>query len=163
MSEAVQNTLVAPQNTAPTAIELGQLYIQLHGKLRRLVDDAMLCGGASLSRTMVLKVLANQGPLNQSALAAEFGFAPRSITDLVDGLEREGLAERLADPSDKRARLVQITESGVTALETALKIKTDLFEDIFSALDSDARTQLYSLLQTIHSSLPAKSGEALVH
>ena len=148
---------------APTAIELGQLYISLHGKLRRLVDDAMCCGGASLSRTMVLKVLAAQGPLKQSELAAEFGFAPRSVTDLVDGLEREGLAERLADPSDKRARLVSITESGASTLESALKIKIDLFEEIFSALDPDARKQLYSLLHTIQSSLPPKPGEANVH
>jgi DNA-binding MarR family transcriptional regulator len=34
-------------------------------------------------------------------LAAEFDLAPRTITDVIDALERDGLAERQADPTDR--------------------------------------------------------------
>ena len=147
----------------PSAMELGHLHLLLHSRIRRLVDDAMTAGGASLSRTKVLQLLASSGPLNQAAIATHFGFAPRSITDLVDALERDALAERVDCPSDRRSRLVRITPAGAIALESALKIKTDLFEEIFAVLDPPSRTALFSLLETVHDSLPAQPGELHVH
>jgi DNA-binding MarR family transcriptional regulator len=143
----------------PDATDLGHLYISVHARIRRLVDDAMVASGVSLSRTIVLKLLAARGPTNQSAIALELGFAPRSVTDLVDGLEREGLAERVENPADRRSRLVQITGSGSIALESALKVKHDLFAEIFAGLDPAARTELFRLLQTVRASLSPVQGE----
>jgi DNA-binding MarR family transcriptional regulator len=139
----------------PDATDLGHLYISVHARIRRLVDDAMVASGVSLSRTIVLKLLAARGPVNQSAIA----LAPRSVTDLVDGLEREGLAERAENPADRRSRLVQITGSGSIALESALKVKHDLFAEIFAGLDPAARTELFRLLQTVRASLSPVQGE----
>jgi DNA-binding MarR family transcriptional regulator len=152
----------SPATAAPAAQDLGHLYIGLHGRVRKRVDDAMVAGGVSLSRTMVLKLLADRGPVNQSAIAAEFGYAPRSITDLVDGLEHDGLAERVENPDDRRSRLVRITESGSLALQRSLAIKYQAFEEIFAVLDPAARTQLFALLETVRTSLSAKPGESHV-
>lgn len=143
----------------PDAEDLGHLYIALHSRVRRVVDDAMTTSGVSLSRTIVLKLLASLGPVNQAALATELGFAPRSITDLVDGLERDGLARRVDNPADRRSRLVQITDTGSVALESALKVKCDLFEEIFSVLDPPSRAALFTLLSTVHASLSPLPGD----
>ena len=143
----------------PTGLDLGHLYMQVHGRVHRLVDDAMTAGGASLSRTKVLSLLARRGPINQAAIAAELGFAPRSVTDLIDALEREGFAQRFDDPTDRRSRLIRITDSGSTTLESAMRIKTDLFEEIFAVLDPPSRTELFSLLETVHNSLSVQPGE----
>lgn len=43
----------------------------------------------------------SRGAVRQSVLAAEFDLAPRTITDVIDALERDGLAERQADPTDR--------------------------------------------------------------
>ena len=143
----------------PAGLDLGHLYMQVHARIHRLVDDAMTAGGASLSRTKVLSLLARRGPINQAAIATEFGFAPRSVTDLIDALEREGFAQRFDDPADRRSRLIRITDSGTCALQSAMKVKTDLLEEIFAVLDPPSRTELFSLLETVHNSLSVQPGE----
>ncbi|OYV24970.1 MAG: hypothetical protein B7X08_07505 [Acidocella sp. 20-63-7] len=55
----------------------------------------------------------------QAAIATELGFAPRSVTDLIDALEREGFAQRFDDPADRRSRLIRITDSGACARQSA--------------------------------------------
>ena len=87
-----------------SANDVGQFYIALHHRLRRMVDEAMTDAGLSLSRAKVLSELSEHGPMNQSTLAIRLGFAPRSVTDTVDSLERAGLAQRSDDPADRRFR-----------------------------------------------------------
>jgi DNA-binding MarR family transcriptional regulator len=72
--------------TEVSALEVGHAYLDLHNRMRRMIDDAMTEAGVSLSRTKVLGQLAEHGPVNQSALAGRLGFAPRSVTDTVDAL-----------------------------------------------------------------------------
>jgi DNA-binding MarR family transcriptional regulator len=142
--------------------EVGQTYLQLHKRLHRVVEEAMTASGLSLSRTKVLMELAADGPMNQSALAARLGFAPRSVTDTVDSLTRDGLAERTSNPADRRAWLVAITPTGAEALERAQAAKHVIFDQIFGALDAPARATLVSLLTTIDRGLTAGSGESCV-
>jgi len=58
-------------------------------------------------------------PTRQSVLAADLGLAPRSITDIVDALERLGLTESRPDATDRRGKLVAITDAGESSLEVA--------------------------------------------
>ncbi|MGH6858978.1 MAG: MarR family winged helix-turn-helix transcriptional regulator [Phyllobacterium sp.] len=46
------------------------------------------------------------------ALAREWGCDPSTATWLVDRLERAGLAERAASSTDRRVKLVRVTEKG---------------------------------------------------
>jgi DNA-binding MarR family transcriptional regulator len=132
---------------------LSERYIAQHHRLKRLVDEAMHAVGLSLARAKVLDRLRSDGPLRQQALADAFGFAPRSITDMVDGLERDGLAERLDDPGDRRAKLVRITATGEGALDAALHVRNDLIHHIFGALDPAERLELARLLAILDGSL----------
>jgi hypothetical protein len=54
------------------------------------------------SRHRLLRVVARAEPQRQTALAAALDVVPRSITSLVDDLERSGLVERRPDPTDRR-------------------------------------------------------------
>lgn len=47
------------------------------------------------------------------ALAREWDSDPSTATWLVDRLERSGLAERIASPSDRRVKLVRATKKGM--------------------------------------------------
>jgi DNA-binding MarR family transcriptional regulator len=138
--------------------EVGQLYIAMHHRLHRMVDDEMTASGLSLSRAKVLGVLADFGPMNQAALANRLGFAARSVTDTVDSLERDNLAVRQDDPSDRRARIVAITPAGSSALAEAMTTRLRMFDQIFGALDIAQREQLADLLQIINGSLPSGVG-----
>src|SRR6201981_3989562 len=98
---------------------VGDRSLPVHHRMFRAVNDEMNGCGLSMARTKVLRRLHEQGPTRQNVLAAEFGLSPRSITDIVDGLERHGMAERRPDPTDRRAKLVAITDAGLAGLDVA--------------------------------------------
>src|ERR1035441_8762568 len=121
--------------------QLGELYLEVHHRMRRAFDGGMSACGLSLARTKVLSQL-QRGPARPSVLAAEFGFAPRTVTELVDTLERDDLVTRQADPTDRRALLVALTSEGEAA-------RARLMKQVFGALGGDDRATMARLLQTL--------------
>jgi DNA-binding MarR family transcriptional regulator len=142
--------------------DVGHIYLELHQRCHRLVDEAMTASGLSLSRGKLLGQLAEHGPMNQAALAARLGFAARSVTDTVDALQRDGLAARVSDPNDRRAWIVEITPTGRKALSRAMAAKRKTMDRIFGALDAPARAELVALLTALRDSLTPPAGECHV-
>src|SRR5712671_6255112 len=54
-------------------------------------------------------------------LAESQNLVPRTVTGLVDKLERDGLVRRVPDPSDRRSVRAQLTKAGVGRIETMRK------------------------------------------
>ncbi|HEY2043428.1 MAG TPA: MarR family winged helix-turn-helix transcriptional regulator [Jatrophihabitans sp.] len=136
-----------------SSVDAGQIYLELHHQLHRIVDQAMCSAGLSLARAKVLMWLDSHGPMNQATLAGLLGFAPRSVTETVDGLERDGLVTRTDDPHDRRARIVALTAPGREALEAAMTVRSKTMNEIFGVLSTAERAQLVSLLTTIRTNL----------
>jgi DNA-binding MarR family transcriptional regulator len=148
--------------TISTAEQVGERYLAVHHRMFRAVSDQMSGCGLSIARTKVLLRLREQGPVRQNALAADFGLSPHSITDIVDGLERLGLAERRPDPTDRRAKLVAITEAGEACLDVAVATRERVLNQIFGALSDEDRATLLRLLDSLDeatSRLAATSGD----
>jgi DNA-binding MarR family transcriptional regulator len=131
-----------------TPEQLGDLYLEVHHRMRRAFDGGMNACGVSLARTKVLSQL-QHGPARPSVLAAEFGLAPRTITELVDTLERDGLVTRQPDPTDRRALLVALTSEGEAALAVGRAARGRLMKQVFGPLGSDDRATMARLLQTL--------------
>ena len=91
--------------------------------------------------------------MNQATLAGLLGFAPRSVTETVDVLEREGLVTRTEDPNDRRARIVSLTEAGREACATAAAVRTKTMNEIFGVLSpTRARTTRVAALHRSYES-----------
>ena len=129
-----------------TPEQVGERYLAVHRRMLRAVSDEMSGCGLSMARTKVLRRLHEHGPTRQSVLAADFELSPHSITDIVDGLERLGLAERRPDPADRRAKLVAITEAGEASLDVANATWERLLTQIFGALSAADRETFVRLL-----------------
>jgi len=138
-----------------STLDIGQAYFELYHQLHRLVDQTMSSAGLSLARAKVLTRLSERGPMNQATLAALLGFAPRSVTDTVDALERDGLVTRTEDKSDRRARIVVLNPTGVDALADAQVVRQKAMDEIFGSLSTRERTTLVGLLNTIRTNLPS--------
>jgi DNA-binding MarR family transcriptional regulator len=132
-----------------TPDQVGERYLAVQHRMFRAFNDEMSGSGLSLARTKVLLRLREQGPVRQSVLAADLGLSPHSITDIVDGLERLGMAERRPDPTDRRAKLVVITGTGLAGLDVANATRQRLLTRIFGALDDADRTTLLRLLDRL--------------
>ena len=136
-----------------SAVEVGQAYLELHHQLHRSVDQAMTTAGLSLARAKVLMQLSDRGPMNQAALAGLLGFAPRSVTDTVDGLERDGLVVRTEDERDRRVRIVALTPAGRDALAAAQIVRLKMMDEIFGSLSAPERDTFAALLNKIRTNL----------
>ncbi|MFJ2271606.1 MarR family winged helix-turn-helix transcriptional regulator [Streptomyces sp. NPDC087849] len=68
--------------------------------------------GMSLTTAAVLDRLERESPIRLTVLAAAEGVTQPSMTVLVQRLEAQGVASRVADPEDGRVRLVAITDAG---------------------------------------------------
>ena len=132
-----------------TPEQAGERYLAVHHRMLRAVNDEMSGCGLTLARTKVLRRLRERGPTRHSVLAADFGLSPHSITDIVDGLERLGMAERRPDPDDRRAKLVAITEAGEAGLDVANATRERLLTQIFGALSDADRATLLRLLASL--------------
>ncbi|WP_446215565.1 MarR family winged helix-turn-helix transcriptional regulator [Micromonospora sp. IBHARD004] len=96
-----------------------------------------------------LAVLLRHGPVRLSTLAEHLHIAPRSTTEVVDGLEERGLVERRPDPDDRRATLVAPTAEG-TRVGTAIRAARDAEADrFFGDLGAADRTDLARILRTL--------------
>ena len=140
-----------------TAEQVGERYLAFHHRMFRAVNDEMNGCGLSMARTKVLRRLHEQGPTRQNVLAADLGLSPHTITDIVDGLERAGMAERRPDPTDRRAKLVAITDAGEAGLDVANATRERLLRQIFGALSEADRETFLRLLDSL-----ARASEQLI-
>ena len=82
------------------------------------------------------------------ALPPAYRGPGRSVTNIVDRLQADGLVRRVPHPTDRRATLVEVTDGGRAALEDATKAVTDVDFGL-SGLTPQEETQLTVLLSRI--------------
>jgi len=84
---------------------------RIHDAMERFAESH----GLSESRLRVLTRLCHR-PSRQlplGALAKGMDVTPRTMTDIIDVLERDGLVKRVHDPEDRRSVQAVITEAGL--------------------------------------------------
>ncbi|WP_404477201.1 MarR family winged helix-turn-helix transcriptional regulator [Novosphingobium sp. BL-52-GroH] len=126
--------------------DLGRLY----SMLRRRFDRAMSEQGASLARTKMLIVIQSEGgTLRAADIADRFGITPRTVTEAVDGLEREGLVVRRPDPEDRRAKRLEITPAGEAAIAVTEPLRRRLVQEIFAVLGDREAEHLHQTVRKL--------------
>ena len=113
--------------------------------------------GVSFGEYLVLAALRRAGPpyrMNPTALFGSVILSSGAMTNRLDGLEEMGLVERLPDPTDRRGRLVALTDKGRELVDTAVVDHLENEQRLLSALDGAEREQLAGLLRKLLLSEP---------
>lgn len=119
----------------------------LYQRMRRHMDQLLAAQGASLARVKLLMFIAREcGAARAADIAGLFGQAPRTVTEALDALERDGLIQRTPDPDDRRVKRLTITEAGAAAVAAAEPIRRKFIEDFFRVLDDDECAQFDGML-----------------
>ena len=129
-----------------STIEISQGMFKLYHQVSRLVNECMMDEGVSLARSKFLLLLECQGPQRSTDIACALGFAPRTVTEAIDGLERDKLVKREPDPKDRRAKIVSITDMGRTVISAAQQPQHKTIEAIFNALTEDQKQHLKDII-----------------
>jgi len=122
-------------------------------RLTRLLDRRMARQGASLARTKVLLLIRKQGPVRAVDIAELFSLAPRTVTDTIDGMERQGLVRREPDEKDRRVKRIHLTDAGRDALEATEPMRRELVSQIIGALDPAEQAEFSRLLDKLETAL----------
>ena len=113
--------------------------------------------GVSFGEYLVLAALRRAGPpyrMNPTTLFNSVILSSGAMTNRLDRLEALGLVERHPDPTDRRGRLVELTDRGRELVDTAVVEHLANEERLLGALDAGEREQLAGLLRRLLLSQP---------
>lgn len=99
-------------------------------------DMARAFAGTPLSsaRMAVLWTVHHAGPLPQHAVAEALQVSPRNISALVDALEGAGYVRRAPHPDDRRAFLIELTDTGAELMEITAAEHRELSATLLDAV-----------------------------
>jgi MarR family transcriptional regulator, transcriptional regulator for hemolysin len=89
------------------------------------------------------------GELTQTEIARMVGLDKTTMVVTVDELEAAGLAERRPSASDRRARVIVVTDAGVRRVLEAEEVLDRVREDVLSVLEPDERLVFLKALGTL--------------
>ncbi len=99
--------------------------------------------------------LGQDGPLSMGELARRVGVTEKTITGIVDRLEREGYAQRERDASDRRVVQVSLTPRGKAISDRVQSRARESLGTFLSLLDSEERAALLRIFEKLVGRLSA--------
>jgi DNA-binding MarR family transcriptional regulator len=116
-------------STPPTnRLHIGQLLTQLTRLFQTELFDHLVAAGledARVPHTHVTAYIKADGS-RLTELAAQARMTLPAMSELVDDLQRLGIVERRPDPSDGRAKLICLTDTGWQAMGTARRVIAEI-------------------------------------
>lgn len=123
--------------------------------LHRSFDERVRKTGVTSQQARLLLTLDRQPDRNQAFYAERLEIEPITLCRMVDRMEEAGLVERRADPDDRRARLLHLTERSRGEVERIRAALAGLIETMLDGLSDAEQAQLASMLTRISENLSA--------
>jgi DNA-binding MarR family transcriptional regulator len=112
--------------------------------------------GIKLKHLAVLAYLRDHGQVTQASLAEDMCMDANMCVLILNELEASENVRRTRDPADRRRHLVEITWSGLMALDHAEQAQATIEDDILAALSLEERETLRALLRRALEGVPAQ-------
>jgi DNA-binding MarR family transcriptional regulator len=138
-----------PEADQATIPSVEHLVTQALYRLRRLGDSGLAGTGLRTRHFGVLPALDLYGPCAQQELAGMLALTEPTIAQLVEELERAGMATREQDTRDRRRNAVAITDLGRDRIPLLLASMRRVEADVRGMLGDDGRRELHELLTKI--------------
>ena len=129
--------------------ELGDLLMRVARTQRRRWREALAPWDLSPHQARALRVVCVRDGVRLSELAEALRIAPRSATEVADGLQERGLVERTADPDDRRAVRLTPTESGRRVQREVDDARAAASQELFARLSAADRAELERILRQL--------------
>jgi DNA-binding MarR family transcriptional regulator len=138
-SETVGGT--ADSSSSAEQVELAARMRLAIGRLHRRISRRAV-GGLTPSQLSVLATVEQHGPLRLGDLAVREVITPPTVTRLVASLQERDLVERVTDPVDGRAALIEVSQEGRALLEEIRRERTAFIAQRLAQLDPQSRDQV---------------------
>ena len=132
-------------------LNVGLLLFIPYRELERHIFAALAAAGFDDFTPAQARVMQRIGPdgtrLTELAEAAQ--VTKQTASFLVDQLERAGYVRRVPDPTDARARLVQIAPRGEQVVALARRVEAEVEAEWTAHLGEEATAQLRAALERL--------------
>ncbi|OUI92736.1 MarR family transcriptional regulator [Acetobacter indonesiensis] len=120
---------------------------------QRIMERVCEVKGVSFTRIRLMIFIERRGWTRSADVIDVLSLAPRTVTEAIDALEKEGLACRTPDPEDRRVKRVSLTPKGLDILAEFEPIRNAFAEDLFKVLNKDEESALITLLKRLNGRL----------
>lgn len=114
------------------------------------IREMLAQSGINEQKWRVLRVLDEEGPMEQTALAARACLLLSSLTRILKTMEGEGMLTRASDPGDRRKSIVSVTDKGRGLIRTHLPQAEALFAALTARYGAERMEELLDLLEELH-------------
>jgi len=132
-----------PEAQAIAERELCGLVNGLAHQIADHVRQRALTLGLTAAQATALREMT--GPMTMRELAERMSCEPSNATFVIDKLEKQGLVERRAHPTDRRAKHLVLTTEGSALREQLLELLTQ--DSPLAALTPEQQRALQDLLE----------------
>ena len=128
---------------------LGDLLMRAARTLRRRFGAVLAPWDLSPHQARALRVVGSGDGVRLSELAEALRIAPRSATEVADGLQERGLVARAPDPTDRRAVVLTATEAGRQVQHEVDDARAADAQELFGRLSATDRAELARILRAL--------------
>lgn len=126
--------------------DLGALFGQITRRLIEAERPLLQAEGLSMWEYIVVSELARHAAPSQLVLAQRIRYDKTRLIGLIDGLSDRGLVRRTADPADRRAHAIALTDHGAAVHARARERVRALEADLLMSFGDQERMLLRSML-----------------
>ncbi len=140
---------------------LGFLLHDVSRLLRKRFDQRAKSLGLTRAQYHLLAHLARNEGINQAGLAEILEIEPITLTRLIDRMEAGAWLERRADPADRRARTLFLTDKARAVFRRMRMIASSLHDEALRGFTAEERERLLDALVRARGNLsePPAAGE----
>lgn len=132
---------------------IGTMLAQVSRLLRRRFDEGAREIGVTRPQWQVLTLLKRHEGINQGGLADILEVEPITLARMIDRLQDAELVVRRADPNDRRAWRLHLTERGEDLIEQLRPIARAAFAVALEGIDEGEQRLMRAALERMRANL----------
>lgn len=139
---------------------VGTVLAQVARLMRRAFDERARAINVTRPQWQVLSILLREEGINQGGLAERLEVEPITAGRMIDRMQDAGLVERRADPADRRAWRLYLTERGRETVERLQPFAMETSQLMLDGITEAERDQLLHTLEKMLANLSRRRGPA---
>ncbi|MCV0429485.1 MAG: MarR family winged helix-turn-helix transcriptional regulator [Roseibium sp.] len=124
-------------NKTTELYEIVRLIRPVHRRLARAVEAKLAGSGTTVGMRAVMEVLEEGGPMSVPDVGRVLFLARQQVQLLVNGLEEQGMVERLPNPAHKRSSLFVLSDRGQSAFGEIRARENDEMDAVCEMFSND--------------------------
>src|SRR5688572_15610512 len=105
--------------------------------------------GLSMPQFSILMQLHHKGPCGMSQISERFDISNAAASQLAEKLVQNKYIERAEDPTDRRAKVLQLTPKGKDLINAGVAERFRWLDELVKNLSSDEKSKVYDGLSIL--------------